>query len=121
MTPLYPVAAFSHQDGIAIGSGYVYRGTLMPRMVGKYIFTDIASGRVFYADLAEMLDARATTPAKLAAINEIQIVYQGPGDGGEGRGQPPHVRHRRRCVRAQEGREERQLRAARRSRATRRD
>jgi len=77
--PLSPVATFSHRDGIAIGSGYVYRGKLMPQMVGKYLFTDISSGRLFYTDLKEMLDARATTPAKIAQINEIQIVFDGGG------------------------------------------
>jgi hypothetical protein len=84
VTPLYPVAAFSHQDGIAIGSGYVYRGKLMPQMVGKYLFTDIARGRLFYTDLAAMLAARATTPQTLAPISEIQIVYQGPEDAAKG-------------------------------------
>jgi hypothetical protein len=84
VTPVYPVAAFSHRDGIAIGSGYVYRGKLMPQLVGKYLFTDIASGRLFYADLADMLNARATTPGKMAAINEIQIVYRAPDDAGKG-------------------------------------
>jgi len=74
--PLYPVATFSHRDGIAIGSGYVYRGKLMPQMVGRYFFTDIASGRLFHVDLAEMLSVRAVTPAKVAKINEVQIVYQ---------------------------------------------
>ncbi len=84
VTPVYPVAAFSHRDGIAVGSGYVYRGKLMPGMVGKYFFTDIASGRLFYTDLAEMRKARATTPGKMAAIHEIQIVYRSPDDAGKG-------------------------------------
>lgn len=82
--PLYPVAAFSHLDGIAIGSGYVYRGKLMPQMAGKYFFTDISSGRLFYTDLDAMLAARATTPQKLAPISEIQIVYQSPDDVAKG-------------------------------------
>ena len=80
VAPVYPVAAFSHRDGIAIGSGYVYRGKLMPQLAGKYIFTDIASGRLFYAEVAEMLKARATTPGKMAAVHEIQIVYRDPAD-----------------------------------------
>lgn len=84
VTPVYPVAAFSHRDGIAIGSGYVYRGKLMPPMVGKYLFTDIASGRLFYTDLKEMLNARATTPARMAVINEIQVVYRDPQHAGKG-------------------------------------
>ncbi len=82
--PLYPVAAFSHLDGIAIGSGYVYRGKLMQQMAGKYFFTDISSGRLFYTDLDAMLAARATTPQKLAPISEIQIVYQSPDDVAKG-------------------------------------
>lgn len=84
VTPLYPVAAFSHRDGIAIGSGYAYRGKLMPQLEGKYLFTDIASGRLFYTDFKQMLDARTTTPAKLAPINEIQVVYRDPQDAGKG-------------------------------------
>jgi hypothetical protein len=73
------VAAYSHQDGIAIGNGYVYRGKLMPQLVGKYIFSDIASGRMFYADLGEMLAVRAT-PRKLAKIHELQVLYRDPNE-----------------------------------------
>ena len=47
VAPLYPVAVYSHQEGDAIGSGFVYRGKLMPQMVGKYIFTDITTGPDF--------------------------------------------------------------------------
>ena len=84
VAPRYPVATFSHRDGIAIGSGYVYRGKAMPQLAGKYVFTDIASGRLFYADLAALLAARATTPARVASIHEIQIVYRSPQDTEKG-------------------------------------
>ena len=47
-------------DGIAIIGGFVYRGSLMPQLQGKYIFGDLsgagfgtAAGRLFYADLDE--------------------------------------------------------------------
>jgi Glucose / Sorbosone dehydrogenase len=79
VTPIYPIAAYSHHDGIAIGSIYVYRGKLMPQLIGKVVFSDIASGRMFYADLAEMLAMRAT-PRKLARIHELQILYRDPND-----------------------------------------
>ena len=77
VTPVYPVAAFSHQDGLAIGTGFVYRGKLMPQMNGKYFFSDIATGRLFYTDLGEMIEAHKSIN-KQAAIHELQIIYKSP-------------------------------------------
>jgi glucose/arabinose dehydrogenase len=50
---------YDHGDGISITGGFVYRGTKIPELVGKYIFGDLAlrtqptraDGRLFYADL----------------------------------------------------------------------
>jgi glucose/arabinose dehydrogenase len=50
---------YDHNDGISITGGFVYRGSLMPELYGKYIFGDLAlktaptraDGRIFYADL----------------------------------------------------------------------
>jgi hypothetical protein len=75
VTPVYPAAAYSHRDGSSIGSGFVYRGKLMPNLVGKYVFTDIVTGRLFYVDLAEMLATRGM-PDKLAALHELQVVFK---------------------------------------------
>jgi len=80
VTPAYPVANYSHRDGDAISSGFVYRGQLMPQFYGKYIFGDITTGRIFYSDLAEMIatdDGIRTNPA---AIHEIQVVFDSPYD-----------------------------------------
>jgi Glucose / Sorbosone dehydrogenase len=79
VTPLYPVAVYSHQEGDSIGSGFVYRGKLMPQMVGKYIFSDMTTGRLFYSDLAEMI-ATKRLRGKQAAIHEIQVMYKSPYD-----------------------------------------
>jgi glucose/arabinose dehydrogenase len=52
-----PLAEYDHADGSAIVGGYVYRGSIMPNLVGKYIFADYGAGignprgRIFYADL----------------------------------------------------------------------
>ena len=50
---------YDHGDGISITGGFVYRGTGIPELVGKYVFGDLAlhtppraDGRLFYADLA---------------------------------------------------------------------
>jgi glucose/arabinose dehydrogenase len=53
---------YDHGDGISITGGFVYRGSAMPWLYGKYIFGDLAlraaaggqpraDGRLFYADL----------------------------------------------------------------------
>jgi hypothetical protein len=53
---------YDHGDGISITGGFVYRGSALPQLFGKYIFGDLAlraagggqpraDGRLFYADL----------------------------------------------------------------------
>jgi hypothetical protein len=79
VAPIYPVALYSHVEGDAIGSGFVYRGKLMPQMVGKYLFTDLSTGRLFYTDLAEMI-ASHRVRGKQAPVHEIQIMYKSPYD-----------------------------------------
>jgi hypothetical protein len=79
VTPLYPAAVYSHEEGDSIGSGFVYRGKLMPQMRGKYIFHDRTTGRIFYSDLSEMLATKGLRN-HLAAIHEIQIMYKSPYD-----------------------------------------
>jgi len=80
VTPNYPVANYSHRDGDAISSGFVYRGKLMPQLYGKYIFGDIPNGRIFYADLAEMIATDDGVRTNTAAIHEIQVVFDSPYD-----------------------------------------
>src|SRR5438445_681806 len=50
---------YDHTDGISITGGFVYRGTKIQELIGKYVFGDLAlraqptraDGRLFYADL----------------------------------------------------------------------
>ncbi len=50
---------YDHGDGISITGGFVYRGSAIPELSGKYVFGDLAlhttptrvDGRLFYADL----------------------------------------------------------------------
>lgn len=50
---------YDHNEGISITGGFIYRGTAIPELYGKYIFGDLAlktapvraDGRIFYADL----------------------------------------------------------------------
>ena len=44
---LPPVAEYSHTLGAAVTGGYVYRGKAVPGLVGRYIFGDYSSGRIW--------------------------------------------------------------------------
>lgn len=60
---------YDHEDGISVTGGFVYRGTAIPELFGKYVFGDLAlrnapprvDGRLFYADLVT------------GVINEFQL------------------------------------------------
>jgi hypothetical protein len=81
VTPLYPAAVYSHREGDSIGSGFVYRGKLMPALRGKYIFNDMTTGRIFYVDLNEMLATHGERNHQ-ATIHELQIMYK-PSDASQ--------------------------------------
>jgi hypothetical protein len=79
VVPIYPAAVYSHMEGDSIGSGFVYRGKLMPQMRGKFIFNDMTTGRIFYVDLADMIATHGQRNHQ-AQIHEIQIMYKSPYD-----------------------------------------
>jgi glucose/arabinose dehydrogenase len=45
--PLAPVAEYGRGVGTSITGGYVYRGTAIPALIGRYVFGDFVSGRIF--------------------------------------------------------------------------
>jgi glucose/arabinose dehydrogenase len=52
-----PVAEYDHDEGSTVIGGFVYHGTEIPELQGKYVFGDFSrgfftpEGRLFYADL----------------------------------------------------------------------
>ena len=52
----YPAAQYDHDEGYAIIGGFVYRGSQVPQLFGKYIFGDIKNGRVFYTDADSLIN-----------------------------------------------------------------
>ncbi len=43
-----PVAEYSHTQGVSVTGGFVYRGTAIPALVGRYVFGDFSSGRIWH-------------------------------------------------------------------------
>jgi hypothetical protein len=82
VAPKYPVLEYGHGPGggDAIAGGFVYRGTAAPELAGKYIFGDISTGRLWYADYKEMLVADVGNRMTLAEIHELPIWWDDPAD-----------------------------------------
>ena len=59
--------------GDAIGSGFVYNGKAIPVLRGKFVFSDITTGRIWYADYKDMLAADDGNPATMAPFHEVKI------------------------------------------------
>jgi len=59
-----PVWSYTHANGdISITGGYVYRGSKLPALVGKYVYGDYASGRIWALEV----------PANGKAINDLIV------------------------------------------------
>jgi mono/diheme cytochrome c family protein len=72
--PTYPVLQYPHTreaGGDAIANGFVYRGKLIPALRNRLIFGDITTGRIWYANRAEVLAADDGNPATVAPIHEM--------------------------------------------------
>jgi hypothetical protein len=79
IVPTYPVIEYGHVSGggDAIGAGFLYNGKAIPALRGKYIFGDISTGRIWYADYQEMLAADDGRPNTLAGTHALKIRWNG--------------------------------------------
>ncbi|MCH6255277.1 PQQ-dependent sugar dehydrogenase [Puniceicoccaceae bacterium K14] len=91
----YPVAQYDHREGYAISGGYVYRGSKLPHLYGKYIFGDIVNGRIFFADEKELqfgslapiseffvrVDGESSSMARLSGGGRVDLRFGCDADG----------------------------------------
>ncbi|OGF23673.1 MAG: hypothetical protein A2V63_00940 [Candidatus Eisenbacteria bacterium RBG_19FT_COMBO_70_11] len=83
---------YDHTDGIAVTGGFVYRGTAIPELFGKYVFGDLAlrnapprvDGRIFYADLAGGEILEFLLPQFLDDLLPNGLTVHGFGEDGNG-------------------------------------
>ncbi|MFN8344589.1 MAG: PQQ-dependent sugar dehydrogenase [Spirosomataceae bacterium] len=67
----YPAAQYDHDEGNAISGGFVYSSAAIPSLQGKYIFGDIANGRIFYAESSQLAWGQQ------AVIQELELQLNG--------------------------------------------
>ena len=68
---VYPVAQYDHDEGNAVGGGFVYRGQAIPALQGKFVFAEFPRGRLF------AFDADAIEEGEQAEITEIRLSFGG--------------------------------------------
>jgi hypothetical protein len=85
VVPTYPVIAYPHLKGggDAVSSGFVYRGKAIPALQGKYIFGDISTGNIWYADYKEMLAVDDGNPKTMAEMHPVKVRWSKPGGTSE--------------------------------------
>ncbi|MDQ7844643.1 MAG: PQQ-dependent sugar dehydrogenase [Armatimonadota bacterium] len=68
-----PIAEYDHSQGCSVTGGYVYRGSRIPALVGRYLFGDYCSGRIWALTEAGgnwAMAAVLTTDLRIASFGE---------------------------------------------------
>lgn len=68
---VYPIAQYDHDEGNAIGGGYLYEGNAIPELRDKFVFVDLVRGRVFYIETNQL------SPGDLQEIKELRLSFDG--------------------------------------------
>lgn len=74
-----PIAQYDHDEGLAVIGGFVYRGTAIPRLTGRYVFGEFAKtfnndGRLFYLRKANLV--KPGRKARKSRIAEFRLIGQ---------------------------------------------
>lgn len=69
LTP--PVLEYDHGAGRSITGGYVYRGSRVPELVGRYVYGDFSNGRIWAARLEDGGWINEELPAASALISSF--------------------------------------------------
>jgi glucose/arabinose dehydrogenase len=75
-----PVAEYDHDVGCSVTGGYVYRGAALPGLVGRYLYADYCSNRVFSFRWS---DGAASDPIELTSDLDLDAGLQGITSFGE--------------------------------------
>jgi hypothetical protein len=76
-----PIWEYDHQVGASITGGVVYRGKQLPELVGKYIYADYITGKIWA--LKYDLKAKKVISNEAIPSNKLPIISFGEDEGGE--------------------------------------
>ncbi|MGK0358543.1 MAG: glucose/arabinose dehydrogenase [Bradymonadia bacterium] len=84
-----PIYAYPRGDGNSVTGGFVYTGSAVPALKGKYVFADFGSGRFWALDLPpKALSAKGQTPripeAKAWSLGQFDLNPSTFGVGADG-------------------------------------
>jgi glucose/arabinose dehydrogenase len=77
---VWPVAQYTHADGCSVTGGYVYQGTRLDKLRGRYLYGDFCSGVLW--SLRSVSEGRATDVRRERAAVP-QLSHIGPDADGE--------------------------------------
>lgn len=78
---LPPVAEYGRTEGNSTTGGYVYRGTAIPGLVGRYVFADFGSGRIWH--IANDTAPTLTVTSAMSLDTGFNVSSFGQGNDGE--------------------------------------
>ena len=68
---VYPIAQYDHDEGNAVGGGFVYRGRAIPELQGKYVFADFPRGRLL------TIESSLIPTEQTLEISELRLMIDG--------------------------------------------
>jgi glucose/arabinose dehydrogenase len=77
---VWPAAQYTHDHGCSVTGGYVYQGTRLPKLAGRYLYGDFCSGVLWSLESAPEGKA-ADVRRERAAVP--QLTHIGPDAAGE--------------------------------------
>lgn len=78
---LPPIAQYGRTEGNSTTGGYVYRGTAIPGLVGRYLFADFGSGRLW--NIANDTAPTLTVTSAMSLDTTFNVSSFGEGNDGE--------------------------------------
>jgi hypothetical protein len=82
--PVYPVIQYGHvpEGGDAIAGGFVYRGKIAA-LRGRFLFGDMTTGHIWWADPKEMIALAGSDSQKRAAFHQVRIEFRPADENGK--------------------------------------
>jgi glucose/arabinose dehydrogenase len=77
---VWPITEYTHDIGCSVTGGYVYQGTKLPRLAGRYLYGDFCSG-VLWSLKGAPLGRAADVRRERAGVE--QLTHIGPDAAGE--------------------------------------